>query len=181
MLTRAAHWQLRHNLPRKGATDIQYLTLADLPAPVLVTSGLDKMDWISKCKYSFVVLPFQNAHFPLFRFDLKIAKFLLFFSGGKMRQLSAGTGTAPECSPTQSRSVTENKKHTLYWKLHPKWLCNIASVKFNTSLYGKNWKMRRFSAGTGSTSECAPTPDPSLRINKQTNTKPTKYNRPKQI
>ena len=75
VLTRAAHWQLRHNLPREGATDIQYLTLADLPAPVLVTSGLDKMDWISKCKCSFVVLPIQNAHFPLFRFDLKMQNF----------------------------------------------------------------------------------------------------------
>ena len=75
VLTRAAHWQLRDNLPREGATDIQYLTLADLPAPVLVTSGLDKMDWISKCKYSFVMLPFQNAHFPLFRFDLKMQNF----------------------------------------------------------------------------------------------------------
>ena len=106
VLTRAAHWQLRHNLPRKGATDIQYLTLADLPAPVLVTSGLDKMDWISKCKYSFVVLPFQNAHFPLFRFDLKMQNF---YCSSRVEKC----GSSQQGQERHQNAHREQKTHTV--------------------------------------------------------------------
>ena len=138
VLTRAAHWQLRHNLPpRKGATDIQYLTLADLPAPVLVTSGLDKMDWISKCKYSFVMLPFQNAHFPLFRFDLKMQNFYCSFRVEKCGGSQQGQERHQNAHPPSPDPSPKTKNTHCIENYTPKRLCNIASVKFNIFLSEK--------------------------------------------
>ena len=119
VLTRAAHWQLRHNLPRKGATDIQYLTLADLLDTVLATfmsPQVSTMDWISKCKYSFVVLPIQNAHFPLFRFDLKMQNFYCSFrvekcggsQQGQERHQNAHPPRPDQSKRTKSTHCIEN-------------------------------------------------------------------------